>query len=193
MLSLTKSGLVQIAISNMVKALFFHPGENLEFLDHLKRCIPDAFQTALQGQLICKSIPTLKHLITLTQQRYDGLMTVQALLSYPGDHDQMLNAKDSIAPEDIATIAMTSGSTGFPKAIPYNHVTLIGMITNSRIIRDHLETSDIFFNDRSLSWIGSSYHLSVGKGVTMVFVHPLTKADDNDVQFSFQVVLTVLF
>ena len=42
---LTQEGLSIIYSRNNIKAIFYHPGENKEFEDHLMRCIPEVFAT----------------------------------------------------------------------------------------------------------------------------------------------------
>ena len=40
---LTQEGLSTICSRNNIKAIFYHPGENEEFEDHLMKCIPSVF------------------------------------------------------------------------------------------------------------------------------------------------------
>ena len=48
--------------------------------------------------------------------------------------------------------------------------------------------TDRAFNDRSLSWLGSCSHIPPAIGSTMVYVHPMTNAKDNDMDFLIEVI-----
>ena len=42
---LTQEGLSTICSRNNIKSIFYHPGKNEEFEDHLMKCIPEVFAT----------------------------------------------------------------------------------------------------------------------------------------------------
>ena len=183
---LTKQGLLTIANRNNCKAIFFHPGEDGEFEEHLRRCIPDAFEKKEDGTVTCTDTPCLKYLIGMSRNKPDGMICVKKLMKPNADISLVLAAKEKVQPEDILTCYMTSGTTGFPKAIPFSHFRLLNMLRSSNVFGE-AESGDRFLCDRSLSWLGGFMHLSIVHGLTTIYVHPLAQASDNDIDFFLQV------
>ena len=181
---LTKEGLLHITNTYNVKALFYHPGETGELHKHLFSCIPDAFKES-QHDAFCADIPCLKNIISLCAR--SDVLCVDDLLTKHVTLDHMRDIKAKIQPESIITVFMTSGSTGFPKAIPYSHFQLANILQRFSAISKFLKEDDRFFNDRSLSWGGSFMHLPLVFGSCHILLHPLTNAKDNDINFCVQV------
>jgi fatty-acyl-CoA synthase len=124
MSALTKEGLVAISNINKVKGLLFHPGERGEFENHLRNIIPDAFDPQQLNVISCKAIPSLKYLISMSYEHEDHITTNLSDLMRGSERTNTLQ-KIIIDPGDIAVVFLSSGSTGFPKSIPYSHFNII--------------------------------------------------------------------
>ena len=153
---LTKDGLTTICSRNNIKAVFYHPGEQGEFEEHLMRCIPEAFREKTEECVVNPqanikkkaeraekntgdisgyrsedktnkgtaetSMLNVKYLIRLCPTTTkNAAIDLSSLFIQGGSLDQVHELKKTMNPESIYTVYMTSGSTGFPKAIPYTH------------------------------------------------------------------------
>ena len=185
---LTKEGLLTIANRNNCKAIFFHPGENGELEKHLHKCIPDAFVAPQNGAIHCADIPCLKYMIGMSRHKDDHILCVESLMKEDADLEVLLKEQEKVQPGDLLTCYMTSGSTGFPKAIPYTHFRTLNLYKKCNMLSEMILPSDRVFNDRSLSWLGSLSHIPPAIGSTMVYVHPMTNAKDNDMDFLIEVI-----
>ena len=185
---LTKEGLLTIANRNNCKAIFFHPGENGELEEHLRKCIPDAFMEPQNGTISCGDIPCLRYMIGMSRHNDDHVQCVKRLLKEDADLEVLLKEQEKVQPDDILTCYMTSGSSGFPKAIPYTHFTLLNLYKKSNIVSGLMLPTDRVLNDRSLSWAASFIYVPLTMGLTMVYVHPMTNAKDNDMDFLIEVI-----
>ena len=199
----TKEVLVTICARNNVKAIFYHPGEKGEFEDHLMKCAPEVFAEKIEkekGEIIGKkgedtpaektemkvtenTIPSVQHLIKLIPSDVkNAAIDLSSLFLKAGDLNQINEIKKKVSPESIYTVFLTSGSAGFPKAVPFSHFRFYHWIRDARF-EDCLNDETRFFNDRPLAWAASLTLLSLVFGNTNVHVHPRTNAPDNDVDF----------
>ena len=94
-----------------VKAVFLG-GEDL--FDKVKKAQPN--------------VPTLKHLYTFDQVEgrnyYESIMSKTNL-------DEVLERKDKVKPDDLATIIYTSGTTGNPKGVMLTHNNIISVVDDT--------------------------------------------------------------
>ena len=183
---LTKDGLLTIANRNNCKAIIFNPGQEGEFEAHLKKCIPEAFSTSEDKQVSCTDIPCLQHLITMAGNQSEELVSIDDLMELTSNEAAVCDARKAVQPDDVLTCYMTSGSTGFPKTIPFTHFSIINHFLTCNLLKG-ATAGDRYLNDRSLAWAGSLFYMGLTHSVTIVYVHPLAKVSDNDVAFSLKV------
>ena len=184
---LSKDGLLSIINGHGIKALIYHPGEAGELHDHLLNCLPELFQDPVSPS----SNLSIRHVISMSSNHTPPHITnIDDLLKATHDDEAMTRmqaARQATQPDDIATVFMSSGSTGFPKAIPYTHFRLLNVMRQLRLFRQMAESGDRFFVERSMAWIGSFGFLPLAYGMCNVYVHPLLKAQDNQVDFAIKV------
>lgn len=181
---LTKEGLQSIVNMNKAKALFFHPGENHEFEDFLQQAFPGLLQ-AQQNRVNSDILPTLQTVISMAACKDKGVLTIDSLLaSEDPDIEPVRREQSKVQPDDIASVYMTSGSTGIPKAIPHSHFAIV----NTYATMTHTFSEDCrYFNDRSLSWVACDMFWPLLTKTCIVYVHPLTAATNNDFDYCLQV------
>ena len=188
--ALTSSDLISIANRNKIKALFFHPGKAGEFEEqHLRKRIPTAFDTGLDKASTCKEIPSLRYLIRMSQYSKDNLVCVADLLSCDSSHTEECAAQieqPNLDPEDVMTVFLTSGSMGFPKAVPRTHFAGINRYLHSNITQN-LNQGDRFFTTRQLAWLGSRIYYPVCFGNTNIYGPPPATGEAKEVDFLIQV------
>ena len=187
---LTLDGLVNIANRNKVKAIFFHPGKDDEFENHsLHKCFPSAFHTQDDKTSVSEEVPSLQFLIRMVETRIDNMLCMKDLLSEDTIGDIELPRLD---PSDIMTVFLTSGSMGFPKAVPRTHFAGINRYLHSNITQN-LKEGDRFFTARSLAWLGSRIYYPVCFGSTNIYGQPIAKGDTETIEFLLQVNSTLHF
>ena len=172
-----------------IQAICYHPGLNDEFEQHLRKCIPDAFEDVKDGFISCSTIPSLKYVCRMSLLRDDDMMSVNSLMTTAigASVTDSLEEQSNVGPDDILTVFLTSGSTGSSKAIPVTHFRHLNKFRSTRYYSDYASEGDRIFNDRSLTWIGGDLHWPICNGVTIVYVPPLAKSSDRTMDFGFQV------
>lgn len=95
--------------------------KTLDFYGILLSLIPD-LETSEPGNVSCENIPTLKTIITITTSKLKGTYSYYDLLNFGTGE---IAEECEVAPEDIANIQFSSGTTGRPKAVGLTHFQMI--------------------------------------------------------------------
>lgn len=76
-----------------------------------------------RGRLQCERLPCLKNVVVSGRQRYPGAFQFEELLNggAGGDPAEVRRAQARVAPDDIAHMPYTSGTTGNPKGVMTTH------------------------------------------------------------------------
>nr|KAG5711838.1 hypothetical protein BaRGS_026279 [Batillaria attramentaria] len=82
-----------------------------------------------------------------------------------------------VKPTDPAFIFTTSGSTGFSKLVLRSHASFLAL-GDPIVHMTDLQSTDIFFNDRSLGWLGGAPLLYLRLGSTRVLVDASSTSKD---------------
>ena len=132
----------------------------------------------------------MRYLIKLNpSSKKSSAIDLSTLFTLKGDLDKVHEMKKKVNPESIYTVFLTTGSTGFPKFVPYTHFLHYNMVAQLRVLQ---KNGDRSFNDRSLAWLGSSCLAPLIGGSTNVYVHPFTNAKESEVDFCLQVSCIIL-
>ena len=124
-----------------------------------------------------------------SSSKKNSAIDLNTLFILSGDLGKVRDMKKSVNPESVYTVYLTTGSTGFPKSVPFTHFRGYNVIAQFRVISKHGDRS---FNDRSLAWLGSSCLAPLICGSTNVYVHPLANAKESEVDFCLQVCYALL-
>ena len=136
------------------------------------------------------SVPSVRYLIKMNpSSTKHSAIDLSTLFILSEDLGKVHEIKKSVNPESIYTVYLATGSTGFPKSVPFTHFRSYNVIAQFRVIS---KRGDKSFNDRSLAWIGSSCLAPLICGRTKVYVHPLANAKESEVDFCLQVCCVIL-
>ncbi len=154
------------------KALILHPGHTENFLQAVEERSPGLLDKDAKGWP-----EMLKFVLSMTNETALNLKCIQELLAATPGQDTVERVNEiqiSISPDDVATIFMSSGSTGFPKAIPCSHFSLINNAhhTVSPALGGLQAGVSRYFIDRLPHWIAAFPFLPVVCGATYVPVDP---------------------
>ncbi len=95
-------------------------------LARLAECCPEV-PGARPGRIASRRLPLLKRVALLDDRRAPGVLSwSEVLAASAGITDHMLRRRqDPIAPDDVATIVCTSGTTGPPCGAEFTHLSLV--------------------------------------------------------------------
>lgn len=108
-----------------------------DYLKILESIIPELVNSS-PGTLESKSVPTLRHIIVDSKQKHPSVWKFDELMEWADSSDiqAVQNNVDKISPESPCNIQLTSGTTGTPKAVLLNHLSLVNSsIVNGRRIQ----------------------------------------------------------
>ncbi|CAH1776278.1 unnamed protein product [Owenia fusiformis] len=121
---------------------------------------------------------------------FDGTKSYDQLLSISkqADVDDVIKNMFKQNCEDIAFIALTSGSTGAPKTVPINHQSILNAYYFSCKLRGGMDEGSIFFNDGPFTWLGGlMLPVSVVRlGVTGVSIHTSATVSERQTDFTLK-------
>ncbi len=122
------------------------------YLGALYELVPELARAAL-GTLRSDRFPELRAVVTVGEQRHDGVHRLEELLSRAGEvrGSALAAARSVVTPADLCYILYTSGSTATPKGVPLAHG---GLIENGFAIgeRQHLGAADRLWLAVPLFW-----------------------------------------
>ena len=114
----------------------------------------------------------------------DGVLNWKELLhngTYD-DHEQLKSIKNSIKPEELATILYTSGTTGFPKGVMLSHKNIVENVLNVEEIVSAVANS----SDRCLSFLPLNHifermvsYIYMYIGVSIYYAESIDTVGDN--------------
>ncbi|CAH1788033.1 unnamed protein product [Owenia fusiformis] len=125
----------------------------------LRAICPDIMEQE-SGKIQCKAIPTLRRVIVDSAEAKPGTVRMEELMST----EQTTSIQtDDLNPDDIATLQLTSGTTGQPKSVS---------LTHSQIISSAYMSGTVFGSDKQthkLCMPGPLFRcgIMVGASVTM--------------------------
>jgi len=178
-------GLVDIMNKFRAPILFYHPGID----NQLKAFLQKTFEaTFAQGGRDIKdeTMPYLKHWVTMTLKPEDGIFTLDTLLKLT-EGDDVQDLLPNVDPDDVATVYLTSGSTGLPKSVALSHFILVNEVLH--VVNEFVDKYDTrYFSDRSFAWSASYPHYTLVTGNTSVYLHPDNVGSSKQVDFYLQVI-----
>ena len=88
--------------------------------------VPEVGHSA-PGQVNSKAVPSLKHVIVMTEQNLNGTFRFKDILSHAGSGSQNLVSElsNKIQMDHACNIQFTSGTTGNPKGVTLSHHNLV--------------------------------------------------------------------
>ncbi|CAH1774020.1 unnamed protein product [Owenia fusiformis] len=131
-------------------------------------------------------VPT-RFIVTIGQSTHDGIHSLQTLINSAREAD-LSNLEratgGNLSGNNDAIVCFTAGTTGNPKAVPLNHVSLINAFTFI-LRRFGIDDQQVFFNDRPLTWLGGflSPLCAVLFGARVVSVDTSKTVNQHDTEF----------
>ena len=151
---------------------------------------PRNAMTVLQGRIVCEEnnkvtecaeAPSLRQLLVVDCG--SGGEGRKPLLEDLEKEEEEVVA--DVLPSDIAFVLTTSGSTGFFKLVPKTHAMFLALGESFFDILG-LREGDVFFNDRSLGWVGGGPVTYLKKGISRVLIDLSTAAPADPVALMWQ-------
>lgn len=161
------------SVGNCV-TLILDPREDMRNLKIAKNFIDELKS---DGTVVSQLLPTLKHVIFTRDLNNDALTLEKVIQSA----DSVENIElPKIDPDDGAAILTTSGSSGTPKAVLHSHFGLIlGGVHMSEGC--NIREDDVYFNDRTFSWIGGYPEVFLAKGNKIVTFEECSLTDFTEI------------
>ena len=164
---LTDLGIMMAGAASLNGMVFLADGADLMATLQRAKCVavitdpqqPHNALTVLKSRLVseddphtlhCPEVPSLRLLLPV-----DCAADQQGLKPFLEElKEEEEQIVEDVQPSDVCSIMTTSGSTGFSKLVPRTHAMFmdLGQLFYRLGVRD----GDVFFNDRSLGWIGGA-------------------------------------
>jgi len=118
-----KYALNKVGCKGIITADKFKKSNYIEILNEI---LPE-LQTSKPNELSSGSVPGLKLLIRIDDEKTPGFMNLKDLLENPGSDafKKLSQMENLISPEDATNIQFTSGTTGSPKGATLSHVNIL--------------------------------------------------------------------
>ena len=84
------------------------------------------FQTVLMAA--CREVGHVRHVVVIDGDGAAGTLNFDQLKATPSASFDLRASVDAIAPDDVATLVYTSGSTGLPKGVELTHANLVAEV-----------------------------------------------------------------
>lgn len=100
--------------------------KDTDYIESLYTVIPE-LKKATPGDFHCETLPFLKNVVFLGEERHEGMLNYCELEQYgAGVCDEvLLEMQKDLHPEDVINMQYTSGTTGFPKGVMLTHLNII--------------------------------------------------------------------
>ncbi|WDF04965.1 AMP-binding protein [Shouchella hunanensis] len=100
--------------------------KGVSYLDIIYEILPE-LKTATPGQFQSNTLPYLKNVIVLSEERYPGMFNWRDFLAFADQvtHAALDERLEQLDPSDVINMQYTSGTTGFPKGVMLTHHNLI--------------------------------------------------------------------
>lgn len=104
----------------------------IDYVPMINELCPEIL-SAGAGELNVRSLPYLKNVICLSEERYPGVHRISDLLDLGGGmEDTSLKLRQAeVSPDDLFIIPYTSGTTGFPKGVMTTHAQYLTFIKHA--------------------------------------------------------------
>ncbi len=168
----TQSSLKAILEKHTCRSLILHPGHKESFAQSLEQGSPGFLK---KDPKVCPD--NVRFVVSMTGSTSLDLTCIHQMMASEvrGDTlERVRKIQASICPDDLATIYMSSGSTGAPKAIPCSHFSLVNNTFHTVApALGGLQTGvSRYFIDRLPHWIATFPFTTVVCGISMVQVDP---------------------
>lgn len=93
-----------------------------DFVQIVYDIIPE-LRTCQRGYLKSKTLPRMKNVVYIGQEKYRGMYNTAEILQLGSniDNDELTEAKAKVDTHDVVNMQYTSGTTGFPKGVMLTH------------------------------------------------------------------------
>ncbi len=100
--------------------------KDTSYIDMIYDIVPE-LKISEPGKLESETLPYLKNVIVLGNNKYPGTFTWEEVVNLgAGISDKELNSvMDSLRPDDVINMQYTSGTTGFPKGVMLTHTNIV--------------------------------------------------------------------
>ncbi len=160
-----------ILLAGAIPVPIYPPVRRSQLEDHLRRHSGILNNCAATTLITVPEAKVIARLLKSQVESLRGILTVADLVSHTGEYQP-----PSVAPDDIAFLQYTSGSTGNPKGVVLTHANLLA---NIRVMGEAVKAdpADVFvswlplYHDMGLigAWLGSMYF-----AIVLVVMSPLS-------------------
>jgi len=97
-----------------------------DYYSMLSSVVPEVVNS-IPGQVTSKEVPSLKHVIMISEKEHNGTFRFQDILKHAGSSslNLVLEQSHKIQMDDACNIQFTSGTTGKPKGVTLSHHNLV--------------------------------------------------------------------
>ncbi|KAK3103993.1 hypothetical protein FSP39_023495 [Pinctada imbricata] len=148
-------------VGNNCKAIVFPEGKNNAYLDIMDKIL---VKHNAKGKVSCDAVAALEIAIVMSQKKHPEFFSLQDVMKMATSGFVL----PQLAPEDMAGIFLTSGTTGLPKLVPHSHYALV--LFGFQLSIGYGSSSTFLFNDRPFNWMVGSPLWEISTGKTRVYI-----------------------